>query len=172
MDAEHFDAFLRAITTRGSRRHAVRLLAAAAAGALGWGLVDQAGAQPSCLANGEPCDPKASSNDCCSGKCSRKKKRCRSAPKQGICTVELNACVAGAGTGCSADSQTSCSCVVTSKGFSFCGDLTEARSVCTECTTDDQCKPHTGRGSVCIPVSAGCCGGTSSLCAPPCRTPA
>src|SRR5688500_5311480 len=117
MDAQGFDAFVRLVTAGRSRRAAFRLLTAAFAAGVGVAHVREAAAQ--CLENGEPCDPKASPNGCCSGKCSRKRKRCKAAPNQGICTIEDNTC-AGTPTICDDAGSGNCRCFVTTRGFSFC----------------------------------------------------
>jgi hypothetical protein len=165
MDAHHFDRFTVAFSHPATRRSALALLSALGATAF---VAEEARAV--CIANGKRCDPKAAPNGCCSGKCSRKKKRCARSVSQSTCTVDEDVCSASGGAQCSATASP-CACVVTTKGLSFCGDSSEAGSDCTPCTKDDQCTALTGPGSVCLPAGPNCCLGTSSVCLSPCKTP-
>ena len=106
MHGNRFDAFVRSVTAGRSRRDALRLLTTSVAAGVGVVQVREAAAQ--CVENGERCDPKVIPNDCCSGRCSRKRKKCRPAFNQGTCTVEDNVC--------------------TSSGTVVCGLWTDPRS--------------------------------------------
>jgi hypothetical protein len=155
MDGSRFDTLLLAITRSRSRRDVIRLLTVAVTAGGGLAQVHPASAQATCLANGEPCDPKASTNGCCSGKCSRRRKKCRSAPGQGICTVESPTICAGGVTYChEPDTNELCTCFVTSRGYSFCG---RDGGDCFACETDTNCERRVGgrRGDRCIEC-AGC----------------
>jgi hypothetical protein len=156
MDAARFDRLTVTVARRGTRRSAVALLSAVGL----TGLVRQEAAAQ-CLLNGERCDPKASPNGCCSGKCSRKRKKCRPVPDQGTCTVEQNNCGIGS-TACNGD--VNCACYITSRGWSVCG--TNGQCASPACQRDDDCKRVTGKGSRCVPCPATC--GTGTLCVQRC----
>jgi hypothetical protein len=146
MDGVRFDSLLLAITRSRSRRDALRLLTASVAAAVG--LAQAHPTSAACLANGARCDPRTSPNGCCSGKCSRQRKRCRPAPGQSICTVEEDAC-AGSTTFCDEPGLGDCGCHITTRGFSFCG---AAGVSCSVCETDADCErlPGGQRGDRCV----------------------
>lgn len=156
MDADRFDRLVVALTDRASRRSVLALASALGATAL---VAEEARAI--CLVNGERCDPDTS-HLCCSGKCPRKKKRCRAAPGQGTCTTEKSFCentsdVCGA-TG-------NCLCFITTNGQSYCG----ATNSLFACTTDRQCVREFGKGSRCVESGGTCNGGDPTpVCAIKC----
>ena len=98
MDPAHFDRLAIAVGQRLSRRVAISLLAALGLTGLG---SQGAGAQLGGLVNGQPC---TSGDQCASGRCVRKqgtrKKFCRQAPGQGICSIEFNACETAGALNC------------------------------------------------------------------------
>jgi hypothetical protein len=164
MDPQRFDRLVLALTQTRTRRSLLGLL-----GALGLtGLRAQEVAGQTCLPNGSRCDPKASSNDCCSGKCSRRRKRCRPAPGQGICTVESEAC-GGFDTFCD-EEGINCLCRVTTGGYSFCGE----GGTCFACETDTDCEERfTGRrGDRCVVCPTICSHTNNRACVPECSNPA
>ena len=160
MDANRFDALTRTMTATGSRRWALRALAAtAASGALA--LLGVRGAGAACRANGTRCTSGAA---CCSGLCKKNrrtgKKECRRAPGQGTCTVEQNIC-----TGASSCNGADCVCFVTAAGRSLCADVAAGLDIVTAC---GEC---TG-GKVCVRGGGSNCPGVAFACVTPCAPPA
>jgi hypothetical protein len=175
MDAKRFDTLARSLTSVRSRRPVLALLVG-----LGLtGLVVADGAAQQCLATGNRCG-RADDPECCSGWCKRnrgsRKKFCRAAPDQGICTIEDNICGAGdtRTTTCNAPDTPICFCYVTSRGFSFCGQADAI--VCVNCTSDADCvkRPGGQAGDRCVPANPPrCCPDVSEgLCAHECPNPA
>ena len=187
MDAKHFDSLTRSLLAAGSRRAALRLLGAPALGrilallsglSLTTLLAREVRAQE-CSPDGTRCG-RATDPECCSGWCKRKrgsrKKFCRAAPGQGICTVEDNICGTGdtRTTTCNATGSATCFCYVTSRGFSFCGQADAI--VCVNCTSDADCvnRPGGQAGDRCVPANPPrCCPDVSGqLCVHECPNPA
>jgi hypothetical protein len=159
VDASTFDRLTVTIAERTTRRAALALLSTIGFGTL---LVEEARAQ-TCLANGERCDPKVSPNGCCSGRCPRKKKRCRPAFKQDTCTVEDNVCTSTGNFSCGPNDD--CLCRLTIDGQSFCSTGNDA----VDCTTHKECEQRLGNGSRCCPLGDLCSGGgTGNECAQKC----
>jgi hypothetical protein len=155
MDGDRFDRLAVALTRAGTRRSVLGLL-----GALGLtGLRARDVAGQTCLADGARCDPNASSNGCCSGKCSRRRKKCRPAPGQGICTVEDDHCATATST-CDEAGLGSCHCWVTTRGYIFCGS---GSFDCFACETDGDCarRPGGQRGDRCVECSWNGCEDTN-----------
>ena len=149
MHAQRFDAIVRLVTSARSRRDTFRLLTTSVAAGAGVVQVREAGAQ--CILNGKRCDPKDSPNGCCSGKCSRKRKRCRPAFNQGTCTVEDNVCTSSGNFVCGSG----CFCRVTIDGQSFCSEGNDGE----DCTTHRECEQRFGKGARCAPKGDTCSGG-------------
>lgn len=149
MDGQRFDAIVRLVTSSQSRRDTFRLLMTSIAATVGLTQVREAAAE--CLENGEPCNPKASPNGCCSGKCSRKRKKCRPAFNQGTCTVEDNFCTQSGNYDCGSG----CLCRVTIDGRSFCSEGNDGQ----DCTTHRECEQRFGKGARCAPKGDICSGG-------------
>jgi hypothetical protein len=178
MDAKRFDTLARVWSTRRSRRTAMRLVGVPALGSvLGLLRMGSAGAweKPGlCLPNGSRCDPKAVPNGCCSGKCSRKRMRCKAAPDQGTCTIEEDTCGPGSSHPCDAAGTGSCTCHVTTRGFSFCGDIFRA-GTCVNCTSDRDCEQRPGvgqRGDRCVQCQTACPETNGGMCLHKCPDPA
>src|SRR5215213_5189332 len=161
MDASSFDRLAVVVADPGTRRSVLALLSAVGLGTL---LAKETGAASICLANGEHCDPNASPNGCCSGKCSRKKKRCRLAPSQGTCDVTQNDCVSPA-PACNGD--VNCVCYVTLRGWSICGS---AEGPCGVCENDHDCKSLVGKRARCVECATTCATVSKTVCVRPCPT--
>ncbi len=146
MDERRFGAPVLRWISGVSRR---ALLRGWAGGALA-GLTNQATAA-GCLQEGEDC---RRGRQCCSGLC--KRRRCRRAPDQGICTIRKNTCRDGNGTLCGMSGPAGCFCHVTTRGTSFCGAGLACRAG-GACTRDSDCDAVFGPGSACV---RGCCGDT------------
>lgn len=151
MDADRFDRLTVSLTR--TRRSLLGLLSALGV----TGLLSEE-VLAACAENGTRCG-RAGDEPCCSGRCVRKrgtrKKFCRQAPGQGICTVESPTICAGGVTYChEPDTNELCTCFVTSRGYSFCGG---DGGDCFACETDTNCEPRVGgrRGDRCIEC-AGC----------------
>ena len=162
MGAPTFDRLAVTFAHPGTRRSALAVLSALGLTGL---LAQEAAAQ--CLPNGVHCDPKATSNDCCSGKCSRRRKKCRPAPDQGNCSVQEDTCAAGP-FGCNFNAD--CACYITIRGWSLCGDTTHLMCSFPACKKDDDCNRLTGKGSRCVSCPSVCASGT--FCVQPCSPPA
>jgi hypothetical protein len=159
VDASLFDRFTVAIAQRTTRRAALALLSAIGFGTL---LVEEA--QAVCIENGKRCDPNAVPNGCCSGRCPRKKKRCRPAFKQDSCTVEDNFCTDTGNFECGS-TTIPCLCRLTIDGQSFCSQSNDA----VDCTTHQECEQRLGKGSRCCPLGDRCSGGgAGNECATKC----
>jgi hypothetical protein len=156
MEAKRFDTLTRVWSASASRRAAVRFLGVPILGSvftlLGMPAVMATQTLGDCLHNGVRCTV---GTDCCSGWCKRKrgsrKKFCRAAPDQSICTIESNVC-ATSGDDCDAAGIASCTCYVTSRGFSFCGQ-TEPFT-CFDCRNDADCADRPGVGPSGRPLRA------------------
>ena len=163
MDPTRFDHLVVVLGRRASRRSPVGLFAAL--GSTGLLTRDVAAA---CSPDGTRCGG-STGVTCCSGFCKRKrgthKRFCHQAPSQSTCTVDRDVCVTASVGDCSVVG-TSCKCFVTTSGRSFCGEL--LKSVCTACTTNDDCTKVTGKGSACITDGPNCCGTSPTICIPPC----
>jgi hypothetical protein len=158
VDASLFDRFTVAIAQRTTRRAALALLSAIGFGTL---LVEEA--QAVCIENGKRCDPNAVPNGCCSGRCPRKKKRCRPAFKQDTCTIEKNFCAQTPESDCGVG----CLCFVTIDGQSFCGSSNDG----VECSSHKECVQRHGKGTRCVQSGGICNGGTVQTdCVLKCRT--
>ncbi|HEX5499441.1 MAG TPA: hypothetical protein VFX03_09450 [Thermomicrobiales bacterium] len=117
-----------------------------------------------CRGTGKSCKH---GGQCCSGVCRHKK--CRAAPSQGTCTIEISQCVdpypASACNG-----PAGCVCYVTTAGASFCGGI----GICANCAIDDDCARIGQPGAVCVHSEGDhCCGGdAATACIQPCPVPA
>jgi hypothetical protein len=135
MDADRFDRLAITFGHRLPRRSVVRLLAAL--GLTGLGVRDVAAV---CLANGLRCG--GGRGTCCSGRCVRKgstrKKFCRAAPDQGICTTDSDYCET-LETSCGDGSGTPCLCFMTLRGESFCASF-NSDVTCVSCKTNAECE--------------------------------
>ena len=152
MDDGRLDAAAKALATLGTRRAALRLVAVGAFGTVlaRLGLQQAAAA---CRKNGKEC---TRGGQCCSGLC--KRRTCRPAPGQDICTIEADACRGTDPNGCGGGQQP-CNCYVTARGASFCGAGSFAH-VCSSCVDDRDCEFVTGPGSACVRLDQFCgCGG-------------
>jgi hypothetical protein len=154
LDAERFDRLLLTLSRARSRRSVLGLLGAVVL----TGLVARDVAGQTCLANGTRCG-RAGDLPCCSGWCKRKrgttKKFCRQAPGQGNCTIEANIC-AGSLSFCHDGSGIDCRCLVTTRGFSFCG--VDGDPDCFACATDADCEQRPGgqAGDRCVRCPSVC----------------
>lgn len=180
MDGHRFDGFTRWLIASGSRRAALRAVAAGLlAGSLGWRGEPAAASHVVCAlkANGERC---TRGGECCSGRCARKrgsrKKFCRQAPEQGICTVVEDACVSS--EDCNAPGTPQCMCFVTESGFSFCGRFPEQiPERCFICDSDADCERREGgqKGDRCVRCEGTFCsespGNTGTVCISLCPNP-
>ena len=153
MDASRFDRLAMTVGHRATRRTTLGLLAA-----LGLtGLVSDDAATSCQGGTGGRCG-RATDLECCSGRCVRKpgtrKRFCRAAPGQGICTILQDKCQSAGSIGCGADADR-CTCFRTIQGYSFCGSGTN----CVDhCETNADCEKRDGgrRGDRCV-VGLGCC---------------
>jgi len=169
MHAQHFDSLVRRLGDTASRRRALEVLGGGVMAALFARVgVEEAGAA-GCRNAGHGCKRR---RQCCSGICRGKSghKRCRQAPGQGTCTIQLDSCFSTGAVGCNGDAN--CACFVTKAGASFCG---EHFIRCTDCATNADCVAagHPA-GSVCVPAKGGCapCNNTPrGACIAPCPTP-
>jgi hypothetical protein len=164
MDPIRFDRLTMILSHRSTRRTALGLLAA-----LGLtGLVREEAA--ACSGNTTRCG-RATDLECCSGRCVRKrgtrKRYCRQAPDQGICTINQNVCQSAASTLCSSV-DIGCQCRRTTQGYSFCG----GGSTCFNCETDADCEKRVGGhgGDRCVQCS-GCTSSNGRSCTFPCAVP-
>ena len=153
MDGHRFDGLTRRLSATGSRRAVLHAVAASLlAGSLGWRGEPAAAATCTLKANGERC---ASSGECCSGRCARKrgsrKKFCRQAPGQGICTVAENICIDGS-VECNSTGTPQCLCYVTESGTSWCGFNENIPTRCFACASDADCQKRPGaqKGDRCV----------------------
>jgi hypothetical protein len=168
MDPTRFDRLTMILSHRRTRRTVLGLLAA-----LGLtGLVRQEVAAACQGGTGGRCG-RATDLECCSGRCVRKrgtrKRYCRQAPGQGICTIHQDRCQSLGSTNCAAGADR-CLCHWTTQGYSFCG----GGYVCVDqCETNADCEKRDGghRGDRCV-AAPGCCPGSSRACARPCPNPA
>jgi hypothetical protein len=158
VDIDRFDALARRLSATGSRRAALRALAAGLVTfSLGGRTVRADHATCTLKANGERC---TSGAECCSGRCKRKrgtnKRFCRKAPGQGICTVVENICETQSGD-CNSTGTPQCLCFVAEDGFSFCGRNADIVERCFICDSDADCEKRPGgqTGDRCV-----YCGGT------------
>ena len=168
MDPTRFDRLTMMLSQRSTRRTALGLLAA-----LGLtGLVREEAAA-ACQGGTGRCG-RATDLECCSGRCVRKrgtrKRFCRPAPDQGICTINQNVCESVAGTLCSSE-DFGCACRRTTQGYSFCG----GGSNCFNCETDADCEKRVGghRGDRCVQCSSNlnCASTNGRACTFPCAAP-
>jgi hypothetical protein len=173
MDPTRFDRLARTLSAAGSRRVALRALLAGATAALGLAGGQRVSAQ-SCAASGERCG-RSTDLPCCSGWCKRKhgsrKKFCRQADDQGVCTVDQNIC----GTSsfpCGFDDRGNiCVCFLTTTGRSFCGLGGISADDC-DCTSDKACVTRLGAGAKCVQANAACgCATSTTACLGPCPKP-
>jgi hypothetical protein len=175
MDPTRFDRLALAVDRRGTRRATLGLLAA-----LGiTGLVREDAAAV-CLPDGERCG--GDRETCCSGYCKKKggsrKKFCRQAPDQGICTIEDDF-FTGNDTSCDDGTGTPCLCMVTSRGYAFCASF-NSDVACFNCKTNADCEKRTGPqpgqpGDRCIQTVVGsvdCADTNNRACAHKCPDPA
>ena len=162
MDDRGVDGAARTLARVGSRRAALRLAAGGALAALP-ARVGRDDAAAACRKNGREC---SRGGQCCSGVC--KRRTCRAAPGQGICTIASDNC-AGTDRGCKEGQP--CSCYATARGARFCGANFD--QVCSSRDRDEDCAFVTGPGSACIRLTAtcGCAGddrGFTRKCVPRC----
>jgi hypothetical protein len=129
-----------------------------------------------CAATAERCG-RATDLPGCSGWCKRKhgsrKKFCRQADRQGVCTVEQNICVETKGSfPCGLDeSGNECFCFETTADHSFCGLGGISADNC-DCTSDKQCEKRIGTGAKCVQVNEACgCDDSTTACLGPCPKP-
>ncbi len=158
MDGPRFDALARRLSATGSRRAALRALAASLVTfSLDWRIVQADHTPCTRKANGERC---TRGSECCSGRCKRKrgtnKRFCRKAPGQGICTVVENICETQS-VECNTPGTPQCVCFVAEDGFSFCGRNADIVERCFICDSDADCEKRDGGqpGDRCV-----YCGGT------------
>jgi hypothetical protein len=173
MDATDFDQLAVAVGQRTTRRIALGLLAA-----LGLAGLMREEAAAACLLDGARCG--GDRGTCCSGWCKKKggsrKKFCRQAPDQGICTIE-NDFWAGNDTSCNNLTGTPCICMVTSRGYAFCASF-NSDVACFNCRNNADCEkrtePHAGQpGDRCIDTGVMNCLDTNHrACAHKCPDPA
>ena len=180
MDANRFDALTRRLSASGSRRTALRAVAAGVvAAALGLRGPEEAGAK-ACSRNRARCG-RAGDAPCCSGRCVRKrgKRLCRPAPGQGICTIEFDRCRAGSDPAqlkdCGAAGGGDCHCTVTIAGYSRCSS---GSLECVHCTSDATCvewATNNGRPRAstyqCLSCADCSAAGVTTACAPSCENP-
>ena len=147
MDDGRLDTAAKTLARLGTRRAALRLVAVGAFGTVlaRLGLQEAAAA---CRKNGKEC---ARGGQCCSGLC--KRRTCRPAPGQDICTIERDVCRGTDPVGCGGGQQP-CHCYVTARGASFCGANFD--QVCSSCDRDEDCEFVTGPGSACIRLTDSC----------------
>jgi hypothetical protein len=177
MDAQSFDELTRGMA-RPTRRATLRLLAGAAlvpllpaetGGALAGAPV------PTCVPDGARCG-KATDLTCCSGLCKRKKhsrkRACKPAPDQGVCTTLANRCT-GDTTVCGTGLGGDCRCYVSLAGLSVCGNEQYYCPSGDRCVKDADCHPVSGFGSYCVQGGGGCPGDScsDSFCVPSCDQP-
>jgi hypothetical protein len=201
MDAKHFDALLRALTNRSSRRGIGLTLASFGLGAtFGVGPISEVEAKkcPPCRKKkrGKCKRRKPTGTPCEEGRgiCDRGSCSCGDGPTcppqqvcvaghcfpQGTCPEGTRACVPETGTACGDD----CFCALSAEGNTVCiesGGLCiqfsncETAAACSTCQTTADCTP----GEACIDIS-GCCEGViretplpagTKTCASPCITP-
>lgn len=155
-----FDSLIRSFAA--TRRFAVRVgLGGTVAGIVGLSAREEVAAR--CRDSGRRC---RRGTLCCSGVCrGRRRKRCRPAFSQGICTREEDACTEASAVECGT-APGACHCLVLPGGASFCADRFR---FCAPCTSDAQCETEVGAGARCI-ACAICPVGTS--CVAPCPGPA
>jgi hypothetical protein len=174
MDDRHVDRWTRALAGRPDRRSVWRGLVGGPVAALLAGAdrapaaVAQEAAAKRCSKDGKTC---GRDNQCCSGQC--KGTECRPAKGQGTCTIRRDFCKTGLdGTDCgTTDDGNPCTCLVTTRGASFCGGVA---SQCAPCANDADCTEVTGPGSACVrTVGTPACGENcleegGTACSPPC----
>ena len=175
MGADRFEHLVTTLGHRLPRRSIVGLLAA-----LGiTGLVREEAAAADCLLDGVRCG--GDRGTCCSGFCKKKggsrKKFCRHAPDQGICTIEDDFFADNA-LSCDDLTGTPCTCLVTSRGYAFCASF-NSDVACFNCRNDADCEkrttgPHLGQpGDRCIDTGVMTCTDTNHrACAHRCPDPA
>jgi hypothetical protein len=166
MNPTRVDRLAMILSQRTTRRTALGLLAA-----LGLtGLVREAAAAACQGGTGGRCG-RPTDLACCSGRCVRKrgtrKKVCRKAPSQGICTIQQDVCTSGS-PNCATGADR-CLCRVTTQGHSFCA----GGHVCVTCETNADCETRDGgrRGHRCTACAA-CPDSNGRACAFPCQHPA
>jgi hypothetical protein len=190
MDGARFDRIVSTIGRRIPRRSVLGLLSGLALTGRGAPAV----AAQACLADGDRCG-KGIDLACCSGVCAGRKGKskkgvCAAAPidpDQGICTPQDDVCTTAVSPSCQADGATSCKCMVTRSGASFCGndaiychDFGGGRG----CESDAECaeRPEDPRnptgfpagqaGDRCVRCSGNCGNLQNHGCAQKCANPA
>jgi hypothetical protein len=170
----NFDAWTRLLVSRQPRRRVWRGLAGGALAALlpHFGKPLPAAARETaakrCLKEGKSCKR---GTQCCSGVC--RKKKCRRATGQGLCTIRQDLCrTSQPGPGCGVDDGGGpCFCHVTAAGASFCASAFETE--CFPCAANGDCADVTGPDSACIrtlgtPFCDDSCPEQGAFCARPC----
>jgi len=156
MDGGWFDAITKRLAANRSRRGALRLLGGGALAGL-LAPAGEAGAQTTCKKPGDACTRR---NQCCSGRCSKRRERCQS-----ICAGAGGACGQEAACGLTA----SCECFTRLNGKSFCG-VGRLCSIFEQdgCLSDADCDAD-NPGSVCVAKACNCAsGGGFNGCVLPC----
>jgi hypothetical protein len=173
MDQHRLTVVKRTLTKAPSRRDVLRGLAAIGI-ALGTARlpVPVVAENPyGCQKVGERCKR---ADQCCSGICTgkRRKKKCQ-AHGTGTCDQQAGGMCDGVDPNlvhCS--NSTTCLCVRTTAGSSFCGDISIEVSGCADCQSDADCERQGfPPGSACAPFVNGACAGTcpsGMVCMGPC----
>jgi hypothetical protein len=171
MNADRFDAWTLALLVPKTRRSLLRAAAATTlATALGHRVSIAAPLPCTLKKTGRRCK-KAS--QCCSGVCTKiqGRKKCRSAPNQGVCSVQQNICGDPADQVQCGLTNNACTCAVTIDNTSLCAE--GAGTPCFNCSSNEDCENRSGGtpGEVCV-TCGGCIVSNSRGCRAPCPNPA
>jgi hypothetical protein len=177
MDGESFDAVVQRVAVVASRRGVLRAgvgaLAGVALGAIGTalGFAEAEATHFTCRHDGSGCKR---ADQCCSSICTGKrgKKKCRP-HGTGTCDQQVGGiCDVANPAQLLCNNSTTCVCIRTTAGSSYCGENNTAVSHCAECQSDADCERQGfPAGSACAPFANGTCAGkcpTGMLCMAPC----
>jgi hypothetical protein len=107
-----------------------------------------------CLNVGAVCK---NASQCCSGICRgpKGKKRCRTHDAS-TCAPQQFFCTSGAPVACNLGNS-SAVCMRTTGQGAFCGDLSDDKALCRDCTRDADCREELGPGAACVAFNLGIC---------------
>jgi hypothetical protein len=185
MDADRFDAIVRAVASARSRRDALRLAATALVGRVAMQVGETSAAElrtAACGVGGAVC---RGGGECCSGVCQKPrrkkgnkgkhKKKGKKRPRKGACTSlgPLAADCPASNICGPAEPRVPCFingeegfCIGVSPNSAFCAALTACFTLNEPiCATDEDCETSQGAGFKCLSCEGGCTG--NRLCALP-----
>jgi hypothetical protein len=113
-----------------------------------------------CLSPGEPCNQ---SSPCCSGRCSKRRKKCTALPNRAHgCTIDDASCENTAPPGIECPDLPNGICRITLEGRPVCA--VPSTLDCQGCKSNRKCsRGPLGVGALCVACET-CTGGTSCIC--------